>query len=53
MKFLNFFKKKSDNTTDLEQAEKDGIITKQEFLELKIKRAEKELKDYLESQKKK
>jgi len=53
MKLSDFFKKKTNNPTDLEKAEKDGLITKQEFLELKIKRAEKELKDFLEGKKKK
>lgn len=51
---FNFFKKdKKTILIDLERAEKEGIISKEEFLELKLKRAKKELDDYLESQKSK
>jgi len=46
---FNFFKKKSNDKVDLEKAEAEGLITKEEFLELKVKRAEKELKDYRNS----
>jgi len=46
---FNFFKKKSNDKVDLEKAEAEGLITKEEFLELKVKRAEKELRDYRNS----
>ncbi|GAI32907.1 unnamed protein product [marine sediment metagenome] len=46
---FNFFKKKLNNKVELEKAEAEGLITKEEFLELKVKRAEKELKDYRNS----
>ncbi|GAI06498.1 unnamed protein product [marine sediment metagenome] len=46
MNLLNFFKKKSDNKVDLEKAKAEGLITEEEFLELKIKRAQKELKEF-------
>jgi len=54
MNFLDFIRKKANNPIDdLEKAEKEGLITKEEHLALKLKRAEKELKDFLEGGKKK
>lgn len=48
---FNFFKKNKKEVIDLEKALKEGLITKEEFLELKLKRAKKELDDWLGSQK--
>lgn len=49
---FNFFKKNNKTVlVDLEKAEKEGLISKEEFLELKLKRAKRELDDYLESKK--
>lgn len=52
MKISDFFKKQSNKKMDLEQVRNLGIITEQEFLELKIKRAEMELFEFLEKKKK-
>jgi len=44
---FNFFKKKPDNKIDdLSRAKAESLITEEEFLELKVKRAEKELKEF-------
>ena len=43
---FDFFRKKSNSKVDLEKAKAEGLITEEEFLELKVKRAEKELKEY-------
>jgi len=49
---FDFFKKKS-NPKDLEKVRELGLISEQEFLELKKMRAEKELKDFLNKKTKK
>ncbi|GAH90052.1 unnamed protein product [marine sediment metagenome] len=47
MNLLNFFKKKSESKIDdLEKARAESLITEEEFLTLKVKRAEKELKEF-------
>lgn len=49
---FKFFKKNNKTILiDLEKAKKDGLITEEKFLELKLKRAEKELKTFLASKK--
>ncbi len=53
MGILKFFQKKTNNPADLDEAEAKGLITREEHLALKLKRAEKELKDFLEGKKKK
>ncbi|GAH94176.1 unnamed protein product [marine sediment metagenome] len=49
---FNFFKKNNKTVlVDLEKTEKEGLITREEFLELKIKRTQRELDDLKESKK--
>ena len=50
---FNLFKKKTGFLVDLEKAQKEGWISKEEMLTLKVKRAENELKEFLEGKKKK
>lgn len=51
---FKFFKRSNKEVcVDLEKAEKEGLITREEFLELKIKRIQRELDDLRESKKKK
>ena len=45
---FNLFKKKSGNLDNLEKARSLGLITEREFLELKVKRAERELEKFSE-----
>lgn len=48
MDILKLFKKKSEVLKDdLEKAKVLKLITEEEFLELKVERAKKELKDFL------
>ena len=47
MKFLDFFSNKQNNKTDLEDTKLRELLSQEEFLELKVKRAEKELLDFL------
>lgn len=47
MKFLDFFSNKQNNKTDLEDTKLRELLSQEEFLELKAKRAEKELLDFL------
>jgi len=50
----NIFKrKKSNDKEDLDKAKELGLITEEEMLRLKIERAEQDLKEYLDRQKKK
>ena len=46
IKILDFFKKK-ENLKDLEKAKDLNLITQEEFLNLKIERVKKELKEFL------
>ena len=45
---FNFFKKGKEGLNTLEKARYEGLITEREFLELKVKRAERELERYTE-----
>jgi hypothetical protein len=47
---FNFFKKKK-NDTGLDKMKEQNIITKQEWLKIKMERAEKEYEDYVKDRK--
>jgi hypothetical protein len=55
MNLKNFFKRGEDKKIEdeLEEAFQRGLITEEEKLALKVKRAEKKFKEYLESKSKK
>lgn len=47
MRILNFIFRKKPKKEGLEKAQEMNLITREEFLELKISRVERELKEYL------